>query len=188
MTEIHSEPATAERWDDVVAVMGTRGDPARCWCQFFRFHGRSWRDLTPTDARELLQQQVLSSAPPPGVLAYADQEPVGWCAVAPKDSYPRLLRSRDTEVDNEGVWSVTCFVVKVGWRRRGVAAKLLDGAVDLARSAGASTVEAYPVDPSARRSVSAAELYHGTLSTFGEAGFEEVRRSAAARPLVQLAL
>ena len=25
--------ATSERWDDLVAVIGTRGDPPLCWCQ-----------------------------------------------------------------------------------------------------------------------------------------------------------
>jgi GNAT superfamily N-acetyltransferase len=82
------------------------------------------------------------------------------------------------------VWAVTCFVVRVGHRRRGVASALLDGAVDLARRHGAAVVEGYPVDTSARKA-SSAELYHGPLSVFGAAGFTEVARPSPARAVVR---
>jgi GNAT superfamily N-acetyltransferase len=86
------------------------------------------------------------------------------------------------------VWSVTCFVVKVGARRQGVATALLRGAIGLARQGGATVVEAYPVDLGRKPSASAAELYHGTMSTFLRAGFAEVARPAPARPVVRLSL
>lgn len=181
-------PATPERWDDVAAAMGTRGDPAHCWCQFFRLRGRDWRDATREDNREALRAQVHDDDAPPGVLAYADGRPVGWCAVAPKTSYPKLLASRISPPETDGVWAVTCFVVVVGWRRRGVAAGLLDGAVGFAQSHGARVLEAYPVDPAARTSVSAAELYHGTVSLFADAGFEEIARPSAGRAVMRLGL
>lgn len=90
--------------------------------------------------------------------------------------------------DDPNVWAVTCFVVMVGYRRRGVATALLDGAIDLARAYGAQTVEAYPVDPSARASVSAAELFYGTLSLYQAAGFTEVARPYPARARMRLTL
>jgi GNAT superfamily N-acetyltransferase len=103
--------------------------------------------------------------------------------------YPRLERSRAAASDTAGgAWAVTCFVVRVGARRQGVAAALLDGAVDLARRHGADAVEAYPVDTSVR-AASTAELYHGPLSVFLRAGFREVgRRTTVARPVVRLVL
>jgi GNAT superfamily N-acetyltransferase len=192
METIDVVPATAERWDAVVTVMGVRGDPSTCWCQFFRLRGRDWRAATPKANRAALHRQVAQAdGPAPGVLAYSGDEPVGWCAVAPKASYPRVCASRTSAVADEdlhGVWSVTCFVVRVGYRRRGVAHALLRGAVDLAQRAGSTIVEGYPVDPAARSSVSAAELYHGTVSVFRDAGFVEVRRPSPARAVVQLAL
>jgi GNAT superfamily N-acetyltransferase len=180
--------ATADRWEDVAAVMKGRGDPARCWCQFFRLRGQDWRSASPAANRTRLRRQVQDADHAPGVLAYIDEQPVGWCAVAPRACYPRVVASKIAGVEQDGVWSVTCFVVRVGWRRRGVATALLEGAVELARSAGAAVVEAYPVDPDARSTVSSAELYHGPLSVFLDAGFREVRRSSPARALVQLKL
>jgi len=120
------------------------------------------------------------------VLAYLDDEPVGWCAIAPKADYPRVVASPVTGNDTDGIWSLTCFVVRVGHRRRGVAAALLPAAIDLARSHGAAIVEAYPVGALARKSISAAELFHGPLALFRDAGFTELLRPSSARAVVQL--
>ena len=181
-----TQPATADRWGDVVTVMGMRGDPAYCWCQFFLQRGKEARSATRESNRDALRRQVCDGAVAPGILAYDEADPVGWCAVAPKSSYPRLLASPVAGSAVDGVWSVSCFVVRVGDRRRGVAATLLDGAVRYAWMQGAGTIEGYPVDPGARKSVSSAELYHGVLSAFLAAGFTEVSRPYPARAVVRL--
>jgi GNAT superfamily N-acetyltransferase len=186
-------PASPDRWADMEAVFGTRGDPARCWCQWF-YAGAQVGPLAAAAAnREALRAQV-EQGRLPGVLAYRDGEPVGWCAVAPRPTYTRLPRSevlrgmpRD-ELADPAVWSVTCFVVRVGHRRGGVATALLDGAVRLAQESGARVVEGYPVDVAAKARTSSAELYHGPLSTFLAAGFREVARPRPARPVVRLEL
>ena len=181
--------ATAERWDDVAAVFGTRGDASRCWCQWFR-HQRPGFYATTADQRRADLQHQLAASPPPGALAYDDDgTPSGWCAVAPRADYPRLSTypAAAATGDEDGLWAVTCFVVRVGKRKQGFAEVLLDGAVDLARRHGARAVEAYPVDTSVR-TASAAELFHGPLSVFLRLGFREVDRTSKARPVVRLDL
>lgn len=185
---VRVRPATAECWPDLATVMGTRGDPSWCWCQFFRLRGQAWRDSSKAANKAALFEQVVCSDVPPGVIAYRGDEPVGWCATGPKLGYPRLLASRTSGDATSGVWSVTCFVVRAGHRRQGVAGALLRGAVELARAHKAAVVEAYPIDASKRRSVSAAELFRGPLSLFLEAGFTEVGRPSPARAVVQLDL
>jgi GNAT superfamily N-acetyltransferase len=182
-------PATADRWHDVVAVFEGPGDPGRCWCQWF-FRGAS-ADRAHAEANcAALRSQL--EAGPPGVLGYLDGVPSGWCAVAPRSGYTRLTRSPllrglpDPPLDDPSVWSVTCFVVRRAARRRGLSSALLTGAVGLARQGGATLVEAYPVDPGARRPSGAAELYHGVLSVFLRGGFAEVARPQPARPVVRL--
>jgi GNAT superfamily N-acetyltransferase len=193
--DLRVEPATPQRWDDLAELFGTRGDPAHCWCQFFLRVGRDWDYTDTAGNRAALRGQVTGDARPPGLIAYADDRPVGWVALAPRPTYPRLVASRGlaavagTDLDDAGVWSVTCFVVRVGWRRRGVAAALLAGAVGFARGHGARILEAQPVDTAARTgTVSSAELYHGVASTFAAAGFTEVGRTAPTRPVLRLAL
>lgn len=110
--------------------------------------------------------------------------------MAPRADYPRLAtyRMASATANEDGLWSVTCFIVRVGQRRKGLAEVLLDGAVDLARRHGARAVEAYPLDLTVR-AASSAELFHGPLSVFLELGFREVgARAAPARPVVRLTL
>lgn len=181
-----TRPATPDTWDDVVAVMGTRGDPSRCWCQYFLVRGRDF--VTGEASRERLRAQVLEGRRPPGVLAYDGEQPVGWCQVGPKADYPRLAHSRASaappgEPDPPDLWAITCLVVPVPFRRRGVTRALVAGAVELAARSGARAVEAYPVDVAGP--TSSAALYHGPLSTFLGCGFTEVRRPVPGRAVVR---
>ncbi|HEY2296551.1 MAG TPA: GNAT family N-acetyltransferase [Jatrophihabitans sp.] len=181
--------ATSDRWQDVVAVMGSKGDPARCWCQFFRGTNADWNAGTSGARRAALRAQ-LESGPPPGVLAYDDDAAaVGWCGLAPRADYPRLARSLTAKAtqDEDGLWALTCFVVPVRARRQGVSGVLLDGAVELARRYGARTIEAYPIDL-AIRTPSSSELYHGAFHVFQRSGFVEVARPKSDRPTVRLTL
>ena len=184
---------TPARFDDVVDLFGTRGDPSWCWCQFFLTTGSDYT-RSAEENREALRDQA-ARRPRPGLIAYAAGTPIGWVQVGPRRTYPRVCGNRalrqvaGDDIDDPGVWAVTCFVVKVGHRRRGLAATLLAAAVAAARDAGAHTVEGHPVDVEARGGkASSADLYHGTLSTFAAAGFVEVGRTGPGRPVVRLTL
>lgn len=192
VTDYRIEPATADRWDDVAVVMGTRGDPATCWCQFFHLRNAEWNATRVADRRSALREQVCGGGRPPGVLAYAGDQVAGWCQVGPKDSYARLTTARVSmppkgESDPAGLWSITCFVVPTARRGQGVAAALLAGAVAHAEAAGALAVEGYPVDTDGERR-SSSSLYHGTVTMFAGAGFTAVRRPSPTRAVMRLAL
>jgi len=169
--------ATPDSWPDVAAVMGDRGDPARCFCQYFRLRGQQWSAATPSANRRGLRDQVCDGDLPPGVVAYDGERPVGWCAVAPRTSYPRVLASPNWRTDHPDAWVITCFVVPVGHRRQGIAGELAHGAVDFAQSYGARVVEGCAVDTTLADKVSSADLYRGPLSVFLDAGFAEVSRT-----------
>jgi GNAT superfamily N-acetyltransferase len=189
-TELQVVAATADRWPDLEDVFGTRGDPSRCWCQWFFDGAHVGPDDIAAANKQSFRAQV-EAGPPPGVVAYLDGQPAGWAAVAQRRCYGRLRRSAVLrgmaagEFADVSVWSVSCFVVRAGARRQGVSAALLTGAVDLAGQGGASVVEGYPVDLAVKSSVTAAELYHGALSTFLAAGFVEVSRPMPTRPVVR---
>ncbi|SFO05595.1 GNAT family N-acetyltransferase [Mycetocola miduiensis] len=180
-------------WHDVQTVFGTRGDPSSCWCQYFKMDNAEWKTASRATCEPRLKQQVKDLDPAPGVLAYLDGEPVGWCAVEPRTSYSRLnrmtvVKSSPEEPDDDSVWAVTCFVVRVGFRKRGIGRALLGGAIDHARRGGARVIEGYPVDPAEREKVSSAELYHGSVSLFAANGFREVARPSPDRAVMQLDL
>jgi GNAT superfamily N-acetyltransferase len=180
--------ACAERWGDLAELMGERGDPSRCWCQYYRSEG-PYEHQGRERNRASMRRQVTTAAVPHGVLAYNGERAIGWCAVAPRGDYPRLKRMRAAQAtqNEEGLWSVTCFVVRVGDRQQGVATQLLHAAVEFARRHGGRIVEAYPVDPSVRPTGSSG-LYQGPLSMYLHAGFVEVARPSDNRRIVRLAL
>ncbi len=180
--------ATVDRWDDLAELMGERGDPSRCWCQYYR-GAQPYDHEGRAHNRDAMRRQVRAATVPHGVLAYDGGRPVGWCAVAPRRDYPRLatMKAAQATQDEDGLWSLTCFVVRVGHRRQGVAAALLRGAVDLARRHGARIVEGYPVDASVRPT-GASGLYQGPLSMYLHAGFTEVARPSGSRSIVRLAM
>ena len=170
-------PATPDRWADVVTVLGGNGDRG-CWCQAPRGRAVGYGKSRPGARREALQSQ-LEEEPPPGMLAYVDGEVAGWCGFGPRPRLPRLERSRTIpRIDEEPVWSILCFNVRVGYRRRGVAAALLDGVVEFARRSGAPGVEAYPIDPEGGR-VDVSFGYVGVTPMFEKAGFRRVVETAA---------
>jgi GNAT superfamily N-acetyltransferase len=177
LAQIEVVPATPERWSDVVTIMGGNGDRG-CWCQAPRGRAVGYGRSEPGDRREALQSQ-LEEDPPPGMLAYVEGEVAGWCGFGPRPNLPRLVRSRTIpKVDDLPVWSIVCFLVRVGHRRRGVAAALLDGVVDFARRSGAPGVEAYPIDPEGGR-VDVGFGYVGVTPMFEKAGFRRVVETSA---------
>lgn len=189
MGAVEVRPATDVPWPAVAALFDAdAGDPSTCSCQWFRVSGPAFDALSVEERRSRLRTEIEEAPPEPGVVAVRDGEPVGWCGIGPLDGYPRLRRSPLLRGVDPAHWMVTCFVVPVRFRRQGVARGLLDGAVQHARASAATSVGAVPVDPSARASTTAAELYHGPLGLFLAAGFEQVARPSASRAVVRLDL
>jgi hypothetical protein len=117
LTAIEVVPATADRWADVVTLMGGNGDKG-CWCQAPRGRAVGYGSSQPGARREALRSQ-LEEDPPPGMLAYLDGDIAGWCGFGPRPNLPRLERSRTIpKIDDLAVWSILCFNVRVGYRRR----------------------------------------------------------------------
>lgn len=172
MIEVH--PATADRFEDVSAILAPkRPDVPACWCLSYRVPNKEFGALTGDDRPARLRRYA-EEGTAPGVLAYVDDEPAGWCSVSPRASHHRLTHSRTIPtIDDVPVWSVICFVVRPGFRGQGLARHLLRGALDYARSRGAPMVEAYPVDPAGGRT-SSTFAYVGTTGLFESLGFERV--------------
>ncbi len=133
-------------------------------------------------------QALVADGPAPGVLAFADGQAIGWCAVAPRQVYVRLGRARVlAPVDDAPVWSITCLFVTRPYRRLGVSVRLLKAAAQLARAQGARIVEGYPVEPYSP-DMPAAFAWTGLVSAFQQAGFKEVLRRSKTRPIMRLEL
>jgi GNAT superfamily N-acetyltransferase len=163
---------TADRFEDFADVVNRSRRPNHCWCLSHRLQAAEIEQLGG-GSRETAMRRLCEREHPPGVVTYRDGEPVGWCNIGPRAEITRLARSRLIRpVDDLPVWSIVCVVVRAGYRRQGVTAHLLEGAVAYAASHGAPAVEAYPVDPPGRMDTTMA--FVGTKAMFDRSGFRVV--------------
>lgn len=177
-------PLTADRWPDLEALFGPRGAYGGCWCMFFRLPRVAW-SAGCGDGNKAAFRRLVRRGAEPGLLAYDGATPVGWCAIAPREEYGGLARSRILKpVDDRPVWSVTCFFVARAARRKGVTVALLKGAARFVAQKGGSWLEGYPAEP-ATGAWPDAYAYHGTVSAFTQAGFAEVARPSKTRAIMR---
>jgi GNAT superfamily N-acetyltransferase len=173
-------PLTPDLWPAVDDLFGPNGACNGCWCMYGRI-GSAYRRQRREKNRAAFRA-VVKRGPPPGLLAFAGDLAVGWCQVTSRNAVPWLDRIwRLKRVDDLPVWSLSCLYVRKGFRRQGVTVQLIDAALELAASAGASALEAYPFDADLSPSASGT----GYASTFARAGFSIVARRVPARPIMR---
>ncbi len=175
---------TPGRWADFEDLFGTRGACGGCWCMWWRLTQRAFEAQKGARNRRAMKRLV-EAGPAPGILAYHRKEPVGWCAVAPREEFPRLDRSRILKpVDDKPVWSVVCLFVRKDHRRQGVSTRLLKAAVDHVRKQGGQIVEGYAVE-SKRGQMPDVFAFHGLADAYRAVGFKEVARRSPTRPIMR---
>jgi GNAT superfamily N-acetyltransferase len=189
-------PANQAPWADLQAVFGDRGEAAKCQCQWFKTPRAEYRAMPVDERAERLRAQTACGHPDApatsGLVAYLGDTPVGWCAVEPRTAYPRLRSQRipwtgrDEDPDDPGVWAVTCFVVRAGYRRRGVMTALARAAVEHARARGARALEGYAMRVEPGKELHWGELFVGSVGAFAGAGFAEVSQPTKRRVVLRI--
>jgi len=186
---ITTRELSADRWNDLVTLFGPeRGAQGGCWCMWWRMTGAEFEKASREKRRDAFRKLV-DDGMPLGVLAYDGNAPVGWCAVGPRDSLPKLVRSRVAgpfEGETDGVWMINCFFIDRDRRGDGLMRTLIDAAADMAGRHGARVVEACPIDT--ERRLIWGEGFVGLARAFAEAGFSEVARRSPTRPLMRRVL
>jgi hypothetical protein len=177
-------PVTSDRWNDIEGLFGEQGACGGCWCMWWKLIHSEFTKCKGSQNRLALKQSV-KSGKTPGILAYLNEEPVGWVAVEPRNAYPRLERSRILKpVDDKLVWSIVCFFIARKYRHQGICLKLIEAAVDHVRRQGGRIVEAYPVESKSGRAPDVF-AYTGRVASFQKAHFLEVARRSETRPMMR---
>ena len=189
-------PANEASWEDLQVVLGTRGYHSGCWCQRFKIRGTEWdSNSVPVKERaRRLREQTRCGRPEArttsGLVAYLDSDPVGWCAVETRSAYVRLGRvpwaGRTEDKTDASVWAVTCFVIRKGFRRRGISRALARASVDFARKRGARALEGYAMITQPGQEITWGELHVGSRSIFAASGFVEVSRPSLRRIVMRI--
>ncbi len=154
----------------------------------WRLSGKQF-ELQKGDGNKLAMKAIIDSGEVPGILAYDNTKAIGWCAIAPRTSFPALSRSRILRpIDDRPCWSVACLFVDKSCRKKGVSTGLLRAASEYAKSQGAEIVEGYPVEPKSEKDIPPAFAWTGVPKAFIGAGFQEVARRSPTRPIMRIEL
>lgn len=186
-SKLFFQPLTPATWNDFVELFGKSGACGGCWCMWWR-QTRAEFDRGHGDRNKRAMKKIVDGGDVPGVLAYSDGGPVGWCSIAPREQFGSVERSRVLKrLDDKPVWSLVCLFVHRDYRGKGVASALVEAALDHARSLGATMVESYPTDPRGR-TLEAVSSFMGTPSLFEKAGFKVCARPSKVRVIMRRAL
>jgi GNAT superfamily N-acetyltransferase len=180
MHEIRIEELRPELWPALEKLFGPTGACGGCWCMFWRLApGERYVDVKGPKAKRRFKSLV-ARGKAHGLLAFAGDEPVGWCAFERRVDLPRLDRAPSLRIDDAArVWSLPCFFVKARWRGKGVASALLRAAERALAQHGAEIAEGYPTKPTRSGKMPGAWAWTGVPKMFEAAGF--ARADARAR-------
>ncbi|HRX84775.1 MAG TPA: GNAT family N-acetyltransferase [Phycisphaerae bacterium] len=180
-------PLTPERWSDFEQLFGPRGACGGCWCMWWRRPAAEFEKNKGAGNKRAMKR-IVSSGETVGLIGYRGGVPVAWIALAPRSVFVRLNRARVLKpVDDTPVWSIVCLFVARDQRRSGLGVRMLREAVKYARRQRARVVEGYPVEPRQNK-MPDAFAWTGLAEQFRRAGFEEVARRSATRPIMRCSL
>lgn len=178
------QPVTEKRWPDFEKLFGERGACGGCWCMLWRLT-RAEFEKQKGNGNKKAMKAIIGSGEIPGILAYDGDMPVGWCSVAPREKFPALERSRIMKkVDENPVWSITCFFIHKDFRKKGLSVQLLKATIEYVQKKGGKRLEGYPIEPK-KDKMPPAFAWTGIAAAFKKAGFKEVARRSETRPIMR---
>ena len=145
-----------------------------CWCTWF--HTMHDEKTFDADCNRALKERLVKEGRAHAALVFDGDEAVAWCQFGSPQELPNMKHRKEYEAELDSLpdYRLTCFFVDKRYRRRGVSALALQGALDLIAAAGGGVVEAYPQDTGGKK-ITASFLYSVTRSLFEQAGFSYVR-------------
>lgn len=171
-------------WPDFEKLFGERGACGGCWCMYWRLQNKIYEIEKGAGNKNLMKELVWNNEQI-GIIMYSDEIPVGWCSFGPRKQFIRLSNSRILKpVDDRNVWSIVCFFVDKKHRGLGYSAKLIEEVKKNCTNKGVSIIEAYPIEPK-KGKMAPVFIYTGINSSFKNAGFIEVARRSATRPIMR---
>ena len=183
LSKLKFAPLNLSKWKDFEKLFGERGACGGCWCMTWR---RKKSDFIKGkgEGNKMEMKKLVLRGKAPGIIAYLESEPIGWCSVAKRDEFPALERSRVlAKVDEKPVWSITCLFVSKPYRKMGVSVKLLKAAAAHTGKCGGKIVEGYPYE--IKSNLPDPFVWTGLYAAYKNAGFKEVIRRSKTRPIMR---
>ena len=177
-------PVTIENWMEFENLFGEKGACAGCWCMYWRLRRKEYDSLRGAGTKRKMKS-IVTNGTVPGILAYDDSKPIGWCSFAPRDDFPVLDNSKVLKrVDEKPVWSVVCFFINKNYRKQGLSVELLNAVKNYVKIKKGKIIEGYPVEPKSGKTADVF-AWTGLATAYKKAGFKEVARRSETRPIMR---
>jgi len=182
--ELTYKPLSTKNWNDYEKLFGERGACGGCWCMAWRLTTAVFEKQKGAGNKKSMKM-IVDKKEQVGIIAYYKKVPVGWCSFAPREKYSRLKNSKVlAPIDQQPVWSVTCFFMSKDYRKKGLSAELLKEAIKYCKKKKVIILEGYPTVPYSKN-IPPAFAWTGIPSSFEKAGFIEAERRSKSRPIMR---
>jgi len=184
INKVKLQPLTEDNWNLFEELMGEKGGCGGCWCMLFRLSSKEFV-TNKYEGHKNLMHKIVIGGRPTGMLAIYQKKAVGWMALAPREDYIKIEKSRTLKrIDDKPVWSITCFFVKKEFRKMGLSQKMIQAVIEYAAKNNIKMLEAYPVIPYAEK-IPPPFLWVGVLSAFTSNGFTIVQQNGKSKTIVR---
>jgi GNAT superfamily N-acetyltransferase len=185
LDELTYEPLSKNNWLKFVRLFGARGACGNCWCMYYRLSKTEFIEGKADNGNMDRMKELVWENKPTGMLALYEGEAIAWCALAPREDFSKLSRSRvHKPIDDKPVWSIPCFFIHKDFRMMGVSVAMLKGVIRYAQKEGIEILEAYPTIPTAGK-LPDSFAWIGLYSSFEKAGFTIADQTSKNRPMVR---
>jgi GNAT superfamily N-acetyltransferase len=186
--ELRFEPLSESNWEAFENLFGSRGGCGSCWYQTWRYPKKEFEEGKQNGINRMRMKELVRNGRPTGIVALSGGEAVAWCALAPREDFVKLEKSRvHKRIDDKPVWSITCFLVAKKYRMQGISGIMIREVIDWAKKKGIIVLEAYPYVTKAGK-LPDPFVWTGLLPTFKKAGFEIADNTSKSNPTVRLYL
>jgi len=184
INKVKLQPLTEDNWNLFEELMGEKGGCGGCWCMLFRLSSKEFV-TNKYEGHKNLMHKIVIGGRPTGMLAIYQKKAVGWMALAPREDYIKIEKSRTLKrIDDKPVWSITCFFVKKEFSKMGLSQKMIQAVIEYAAKNNIKMLEAYPVIPYAEK-IPPPFLWVGVLSAFTSNGFTIVQQNGKSKTIVR---
>lgn len=180
------QPLNTSNFGDFEYLFGEKGACEGCWCMQCRLQADEF-EAGRGEGNHLAMKALVKSGRIPGIIAYNDNEPVGWCSLGNREDFPRLPKSHEVQIIDEQTWIVSCLFIRRDWRRRGVKRALLKHLIAYCQTKGAKVLESHQCNSKFSKYPDAF-AWSGIEKAYEAVGFDKVADLSDKRPIMRYLL
>lgn len=179
-TDFIIKPLDTSTWPDFAALAERHnGVFGGCWCTWFHLHPE------PPERKELgnreFKKKLVEADQTHAALVFDGEEAIAWAQFGTVKELPNIHHRKQWEAESKELpdYRISCIFVDKRYRRKGLAAIAVRGALSLIAQQGGGLVEVYPHDlaekKKAGKKVSSSFLYNATRTMYEREGFTYLR-------------